>query len=136
MLQFPINAADIDILNAVDQWVNALADENYEAAYEMTYHPSSDHWTPELMKTAITNYGSIDPFPDGRTYQVTPIETAKGDRVPYRDVIWWKLERFPYRGDIHFDLPLNGEWSDLSAIFHIQQIGNSLVLELHDLHVL
>ncbi len=35
-----------------------------------------------------------------------------------------------------FDLPVNGEWSDLTATFQILRHGDALVLQLEDIHVM
>jgi len=39
-------------------------------------------------------------------------------------------------GQVWFDLPLNGVWSDLTATFDIKLDGEALYLELDDIHVL
>ena len=39
-------------------------------------------------------------------------------------------------GSVEFDLPIDGEWSDLTAIFTLSEVEGSLVLSLEDLHVL
>lgn len=36
---------------------------------------------------------------------------------------------------IDFDLPLNGEWSDLTAQFEVVAVSNGWTLLLRDLHV-
>jgi hypothetical protein len=39
-------------------------------------------------------------------------------------------------GQVWFDLPLNDRWSDVTARFTIRQDGDSLYLELDDVHVM
>ncbi|KMW57419.1 hypothetical protein AIOL_002383 [Candidatus Rhodobacter oscarellae] len=34
-----------------------------------------------------------------------------------------------------FDLPLDGEWSDLTATFEVMQVKEQFVLVLQDIHV-
>jgi hypothetical protein len=37
---------------------------------------------------------------------------------------------------VNHDVPLNGEYSDLTAQFEFRRRGNALAATLHDLHVL
>jgi hypothetical protein len=37
---------------------------------------------------------------------------------------------------VEYDLPLNGEWSDLTAIFHLMRVESGWAYSLWDLHVL
>jgi hypothetical protein len=37
--------------------------------------------------------------------------------------------------EVWFDLPLNGEWSDLTATFGVHRAGDDLVLCLQEIHV-
>ena len=47
------------------------------------------------------------------------------------------MERFDEgAGIIHFDLPLNSEWSDVTAIIEIEAHRGGLALRLSDIHVL
>src|SRR5687768_2260517 len=109
------NASDAELLDAVREWVGLLASGNYAAAANFLYpleSPHTEEWTPERLETFIAGYGWHEPLLDGRRMQVTPIETAGGDLTPRHEVT---------RGDgrppsVEFDLPLNGEWSDLTAI--------------------
>ncbi len=140
MIRIPQLASKHDVLVAVRQWVHSLAVDDYEAAFAQTYHGPTEHWTPELMHTIIANYGSPTPYEDGQLFHVTPLEgvRANGEK-PTQDVQWLDSvsdRQSPIVGRVWFDLPLNGEWSDLTAIFNIRTNDNDLVLELDDIHVL
>ena len=39
-------------------------------------------------------------------------------------------------GEIFYDLPINGEWSDLTATFKILQAKDYVTLELNEIHVM
>ena len=39
-------------------------------------------------------------------------------------------------GSAEYNLPLNGEWSDLTAIFELVMVDGALGLWLYDIHVL
>ena len=140
MMSIPQPATNDHVLAAVRQWVHRRAVDDYKTAFAQTYHDPADHWTPELMRTIIANYGSPTPYEDGQTFHVTPLEEVRAnDKKPTQDVQWLDSESdepFPIVGYVWFDLPLNGDWSDLTAIFNIRTNGNGLVLELNDIHVL
>lgn len=82
------------------------------------------------MKTVISNYGSPEPREDGKTFRVTPLVMAVGESR--YEIDWYDTNR----GEVFFDLPLNGEWSDLSAILDFKVSDDVLVFQLNDIHVL
>jgi len=131
MIHLPKEATDADILAAVRYWVDLLAADRYEEAHAMML--PDGRWTPDLMRTVVRHYGFIEPRRDGRTFTVSPISQAAGGRTkPCQDI-----ERFADGGGIiHFDLPLNGEWSDVTAIIEIKELREGLALRLADIHVL
>lgn len=135
--QLPENASHEDILNVVRDWVELLAADNFDAACAMLQHSPDEPWTPDFLRMWIFNYGWHDPMTDGSTFRVTSCKSAVGRETYYQDV-----NRFDAPatkglvGDVMFDLPLNGEWSDLTALFSIFSREGSLVLQLDDVHVL
>ena len=143
MLDFPLKATDETVLEGVKQWVELLAAERYDEAVQWLYYPpAAARWTPLLLKSLVTNYGLTDPRADGKTYRVTPLVTTKS-RVgghPYQDVEWFPAGSAQVCrgvvGFVTFDLPLNGEWSDVTATFLIHKVTDRLLLELEDMHVL
>jgi hypothetical protein len=134
MRTLPVTASDDDLLSAVREWVGLLAAERYEEAFDYLYHTDDEHWTPQLMETVIHNYGSIDRRRDGRTFRVTTLDTATGE-APLTHTVE-RYDSDPVRGEVWFDLPLNGEWSDLTATVDFHQHGDVLMLQLNDIHVM
>lgn len=138
MIRLPRKASDEQILAAITAWVELLAQERYEDAFQMLRHIPDEHWSPELMKTVITNYGSTEPCADGAIFKITsPKDNPKGQ--VFHEVEWWGDDPnrpAEYVGMALFTLPLNGEWSDLTASLDIVEEGGKLVLELGDIHVL
>ena len=138
-LQAP--ATDQQILDIAREWTNALARDDYESAFEITAHDPYYNWSPETMRIVVQNYGSIDPMADGSVYRVTSLDDATGDTVPEHEVDWMTYPRAISNkkeltvGHVWFDLPLNGEWSDLTATFEIRRSGDLLHLVLNDIHV-
>jgi hypothetical protein len=137
MIRLSPPASDEQVFDAVIAWVELLAQENYEAAFQMLRHRRDEHWSPELMKTVITNYGSIEPCSDGTIFKVTsPKDNPQGR--DFHEIEWWEDDPnrpAEYVGIVLFTLPLNGEWSDLTASLHIVEENGDLVLELDDIHV-
>jgi len=136
MIRLHRNASSEEILAVVKEWCRVLDQEDYETAYSMTWHSPKDHWTPKLMKDAISTYGCVIPRPDGQVFKVTPCETGVGNLIPRHEVDWRDKERSGIAGDVWVDLPLNGEWSDLTATFYLRRWDECLVLELNEIHVM
>lgn len=128
-MPLPLNATDAQILDAVRQWAAALAAEDYAGALAMV--EARSHWTPELLRTVITHYGSVEPMRDGSTYRVTSLSAAQGGPSPRHEV-----DRDDDRISVWFDLPLNGQWSDLTATFDVVPRNGQLVLVLDDVTVM
>jgi len=129
-----INSTDEEILNHIEEWVSDLAAEDYESAYKRTKHDPYYEWTPELIKKVINGYGLPEPHPSGVTFKVTPVKEAKGE-TPRQEV-----DRGPYDGNrfgyVYYDLPLDGEWSDLTASFRLEKQDKILVITLEEIHVM
>ena len=142
MITLPKDASDDAVLNVVRRWLNELAKEDYSAAHSLTYHPAGDHWNADLLRRVIENYGSVDSGPEeGVTFKVTPLEGEHSDDsdVAGRLEIEWFRSRGSEDnplGTITCDLPLNGEWSDVSAVFNVLSQPDGLALQLMDVRVL
>lgn len=100
--------------------------------------------TPEELEAWIKNYGSLDPFPDGRTFELTSLwalenaEDLIADSIEVDRESLYGLDPEHYLGMVHYeDVPLNGAPSDLTARFHIKKVGkDELTLEFLDMHVM
>jgi hypothetical protein len=132
-----VDASDSELVRFIEDWVDLLASGDFAAASRFLHPPDeaalSEEWTAENLELYIANYGSWDPLDDGRRMHVTPIDGASGDLVPVREVS--RYDDRPPR--IDFDLPLNGEWSDLTALFDLVQVDDARwAFVLYDLRVL
>ncbi len=131
-------ASDEEILAAVREWIGLLADRRYVEAHTWLHHGDPTRWpSPEIIATVIRNYGFVEPRTDGRVFQVTPIETASQGEGGALNVSQ-SVDRFDdgHRGVVHFDLPLNGVWSDVTAILEFSEVDGALVFDLDDIHVM
>jgi hypothetical protein len=138
MIRLPRNATDEQILDLVRAWSELLAQERYEEAFQMLrYHPLK-HWSPKLIRTVVTNYGSIEPREQGAKFRATPLNENSEGRV-FHGVEWYGDDpNMPteYLGMAGFSLPLNGEWGDVTVMFDIVEEDGGLVLQLDEIHVL
>ena len=142
MRTLPITASDSEIKALIAEWSELLAQKRFQEALDM--FPCAEAPTASELEATIAGYGSPDPFPDGRRFEVT---TLLGR--PDRDYIiqnrmevdrknLYALNPADYLGMVFYDsVPLNGEQSDLTAQFYIRRIGrDELTLEFVDIHVM
>ncbi|MDO1445654.1 hypothetical protein Q0590_05305 [Rhodocytophaga aerolata] len=137
-----LNPAPIEILKAVDGWVKLLEQEDYQSAYEYTEQNTYYKWSPKLIQAVIYGYGLPVLHANGEVYRITCSDTATEDgRRPQHEINYLE-EPLPYEekeaeiiGQIWYDLPLNGKWSDLTATFKIVRKNTHLTLELAEIHV-
>jgi hypothetical protein len=101
--------------------------------------PTETGWTPELLARVIGNYGSVESRDDGKVFAVTPSATAVG-AGPRFEVTWYgKPVGCGWGsavGHARYDLPLNGEWSDVTATFDIIETEEGVAVGLEDVHVM
>jgi hypothetical protein len=121
MVFIPHQATDEEILTIVRRWVDVLASEDYakvfaELGYAMLYR--FDCSGGEAIQRQIKNYRSPDLYPGVTDFKVTDWRSAKGGNPnPKQKTIRYKPNDIKLAGAIDFDLPLNGQWSDLTANF-------------------
>jgi hypothetical protein len=138
-----LQASDDEILALCREWVELVAAARLEEAIDLLYVPptydASQRWTADSLRTYIGNYGSWDPWEDGREWRITSLLTAAmpagaADWRPGAEI--GHLTNEPRSGWVDLDLPLNGEWSDLTAQFEFAPVEDGLGVSLYDLHVL
>lgn len=129
------SATDKEILEFIDQWALLLEKEDYDAAFNMTSHDSAMHWTPELIKEVIKAYGGSE-----TTQKVTLLNNGlaidgRGEievANQRKEVTWFDDKK----GDVWYDLNIDGYVSDLTATFWLEKTDNELVVILDDIHVM
>ena len=128
------NVSDEEIIRHIETWIGKLADEDYVSAYNLVSHDPYYNWSPSLIEKVINGYGLPEPHPGGEAFKVTPISTALG-KEPTREVA-----RNSYNdnriGYVLYELPLNGEWSDLCASFRLEKNKAGVEVILEEIHVL
>jgi hypothetical protein len=130
----PPTASDDDLLDAVRRWVDVVASGDFQGAIDFLFPAEygGQPWTASGLETYIANYGFWEPLGDGSTVRMTPIATAGGDKLPVQEVSRY-VDRLP---EIDFDVPLDGQWSDLTAQFIVVEVDGKWALSLYDLHVM
>lgn len=134
----------IDIKNAIHSWLDLLADEKYRDAYAFTLHDPYYEWTPELLEQVINGYGLPYENDGSPKYKVTKWSTAiNEDNCRYNEEITFFDKPRDYSsqnlleiGEVYYNLPLDGEWSDLTATVIILQSADFTTLELNEIHVM
>jgi hypothetical protein len=138
MVTLPLDATDADLLAVVHSWVDLLAAGEYAQAQALLVRVEEERdWPPERVAEVIAAYQPCPPARTEGAVRVTSVRTARvADFLPRQAVSRWGEGCRPgVVGDIHFDLPINGAWSDLMANFFFRRVAGGLALELWDLHV-
>lgn len=136
MTVFPNDPSSEALLAFLEAWVERLEDDDYEGAFEMTFVPEDAYWTPDLMRRVISNYGTIDDREDGHRFKVSFPRNFHSGNVGQFDVLRFEGNPPENLGEVIYDLPLDGNWSDVTAIFRIVRRDDGVVLQLKDIHVL
>lgn len=134
-MRFPIWVSDSEVLSKLEEWVDLLAEQNFQAAFEWTAHDNYYGWTPCLIEKVIGGYGLAEDWVE-RKSKVSKVSLTSGGPTPR-----WGIERLnsPGKdglvGSVWIDLPLNGAWSDLSTTFGLYEHKGQLFLVLNEIHV-
>lgn len=139
----PTDVSDDQILALCREWAELVAADWLDDALRLLWVPPdydpSQHWTPESLRTYIENYGSWEPLTDGSRWRITSFVSVRlpADRPAFRPVAdVFRDGRNTRAGRVDVDLPLNGEWSDLTAQFEFRPVRDGIAVSLYDLHVL
>ncbi len=137
MIFVPPQASNEHVLSIIRGWVDILADEDYKAAFDaIAAHGVHETWTPKFIKSSIKNYRSPRYYPGVQEFRVTNWRTAHGGNADAVQAVVWYEPDFILAGYVDFDLPLNGQWSDLKAEFVLWNSDNQnegYLLDLEDI---
>jgi hypothetical protein len=130
----PVDAGDEMILATVRRWIGLLADDDFEAAMDLL-HPGGDSgfvpFPASELRERIAQYEPGPPLRQGPS-RVTPAETAGGPFEATQEV--YRLDDGTL-SSVDFSVPVNGEWSELTAFFDVLPVPGGLALTLRDMYV-
>jgi hypothetical protein len=127
---------EVTIREFVREWTKLLAQERLEEACALLDEPNCYGlvWTPERILEVV--HDTFSPgthfhhfHPEGPVFTDPDELEAQNDRE-----VWARDDGTEYGFD--YDLPLNHEWSDLTAQFEFHKRPNGFAVVLHDLHVM
>jgi hypothetical protein len=136
---FAAKPTDAEVLGLAERWALELASHGAAAAMALLDTSESHEWTPFHVGNVIAGYGA--PAQPGRSpARVTsPAMAAVATISPRHSVTWLS----PHAGrdprleaHVSYDLPINGAWSDLTALFWVKRVAAGYALTLDDIHVL
>ncbi len=126
MIEVPADAAERTLVTFVRGWLKLMAAGRWRDACGMIDEPNCYGivWTPERIQQVVEKT-----FGEGIRW-TDPDELGDGghpEAYPMRDGSGYSFEH---------NVPLNGEWSDLTAEFEFRRRPQGYAVLLHDLHVM
>jgi hypothetical protein len=125
--------SDDEILAAVRKWIDYLAADDYETALTRTELDPYYQWTPTLLRAVVGSYGTPSKALAAREWKVTPGTLAGGSPQVRVERIYVPPGALAY---VEHSLPLDGQWSDLTAAFRVEPRGERAALILENVLVL
>jgi hypothetical protein len=136
MIEIPAQAVEQTLVAFVRQWLKLLSAGSWQEACGMIDEPNcyGITWTPERIQQVVEDtFGPGCRFrsrhPEGILWS-DPDELGDGGHpeiYPHDDGSGYAFDH---------DVPLNGEWGDLTAQFEFHRRPQGYAVVLHDLHVL
>lgn len=132
MIQINRDSPLDDIRPFVENWLKLIADGRVQDACWMLDEPNNYGviWTPELIGELIFEYLDLE--------AERPLASVVSDPSLLPEHRQLEVGAFNYCSGywLDYDVPLDGEWSDLTAQFEFYERNDGFAVVLHDLHVL
>lgn len=153
MVTLPLNATDDAILAALSRWLNHLARNEYQQAFDFTYHPEGDDSTPEGLREQIGFYGdqltqavrlpeAADAKPEHGVMRpnpkAPPATRLSGGQLlgSYESLVTAQSNADPsFLGEATLQLPFGGKWSDVFATFEMINREGRLAFLLKSIYI-
>ncbi|HET6573646.1 MAG TPA: hypothetical protein VFG68_08600 [Fimbriiglobus sp.] len=138
LIRLPLVDSKPNYLAGFWQWVELLANDNYQRALEALHWPKGTSWTPEQMKSRITTfYGGDAPWsvvvPNERLVGVINDDAQFQPRN--QDGWGWFMAQVPVTTEPadrkNDEIPLMG----VASSFFVRQHGGHYVLEFEIFHL-
>ncbi|MBS2034111.1 hypothetical protein JST97_03940 [bacterium] len=121
------------ILRSVEEWIDLLAREDYSSAAAFLGTEVDSEWTPDLLRKIIQDHRvhreQVGPSKVSRALETT------GGLTPRHEVNF-ASEMENVLAEVWYDVPLLGEWSDLTATFLLKETVGGAYLVLENLHMM
>jgi len=125
MLEITFGDVEEQVVTFCQKWLNTFAEKDYKSALAEIDAPNEYGitWNKENIKAILTEYlgEGIEPKIESRHMNECNLNTIKRNDGGY---------------SVEFDIPLNGEVSDLTAQLEFNKKGRVFEVVLHDIHVL
>ena len=140
-----VNAGESEIKKVLAEWTELMAQERYADAlelipYDHLHYYEDNEWTPELLESVVYGYGLAGCTREeilkdfGCLYKMTSLndmaerdEILNSIEISY-DCKWFKGNDI---AEIWYNVPLNGEQSDLTGRFLLRKLdGQHMTLVL------
>ena len=132
------DSTEPEVRRLIHQWVRVLATGDYDTAAAMVGPVGSVRYSGPELRACIGAYS--------RKYREAASIEAKAALVPAvsepsaLDQSGERLTIYPVVPDgtclVEYDVPLDGTWSDLTAVFRLTPSARGLELGLYDLRVM
>jgi hypothetical protein len=111
-------------------WVKLLSEGRFEEAVQqldISLDGSDVYWNPVFLRDVINEYAEL--YKNAKLTNPYLMELSKEriDVYPYNDNSGFAVD---------YNLPVNGEWSDLTAQFSFKKNKSLFAVYLEDVHVL
>lgn len=128
------NATEEEILERVRDWVERIACGEVEETFRLVNIEGYQvQWQPRHLQAILSDFRS-DLYLGETDFHVTSWKTAEASaRKPLHEVVWYEPNP-SFLAVVNYDLPLNGRWSDLQAVFILRESDDpdQLLLWLED----
>ena len=127
MIHLSSNQVNDETTSFVRNWIKLLSQGRFDEAFAQIDEPNQYgiKWTAGKFLKVISDYSR------GKKYKIDNPDLINGDGRP-------SLVAFKNASGYSFDydLPLNGNWSDLTLQFEFQKRSEDFAVILHDVHTL
>jgi hypothetical protein len=132
------DSTELEVRRLIHQWMRVLATGDYDTAAEMVGPVGSVRYSGPELRACIGAYG--------RKYREAASSETRDALVPAvsepsaLDQSGERMTIYPAVPDgtclVEYDFPLDGKWSDLTAVFRLTPCARGLELGLYDLRVM
>jgi hypothetical protein len=130
------NTSEDELIQIIESGVRLLSNKQYQEFIDnFGYTLGEGTPSPQWIIADLKNYES-EFYPEETDFEVTdPSLAFGGNSNPQKKVVWFANNEAALVGSVAYDLPLNGQWSDLCAEFVLFETGSpdGYILKLEEI---